>query len=796
MAAIKIGDVFLGLLPDDKGFEKAATSSAQKAGDKAGRALGSQITNSWKEAFNPGKLMAAAGAFIVADKALSFLADAANAAREEDAAIATLTQSIQANDKAWDGNIDAVEKVIESRQDLAFADDAQRQSIQGLVAITGDLDKALELNRTAMDLARLRNIDLTTASDILGRVYGGNTGILSRYGIVLEKGATSTEALAKIQEMAAGQAEAYAETSQGQAEKLQIAWDNMQEDLGTALLPLLDELVETMNDDVIPAVKTLFTILSSDKDAPDESFESIEGWLNGINDAAQDSAKTLHELVTGEFGHINEAAKEMGVSFEEAEDAIYDWMHTHQVSFAEAKRAVLDNFDPMARATDAYAARWKGLGESFQDGTLAMTASVEELATTIPESLQKAIDAGEVTIREAPGGFAAAIRGGGYVFAADMDSLAAAIPGAVSRAKAEAEEIGRQFPGDLADAILGNISDLEAIETRINEILTGSVSDAVVNANLAAQLFNPQLAAGLTGNSSEAKDALLNDVVDPILKSVDAIPGQGFEAGEQLPAELADAIDANGPTAIQAMKDLLGDSDATLGTLADFAEDRGWEGIAAYIRGQERQRSESLRKGGQIARDTAQAMRNEERYFGDSGGSAAGSYSRGLDSPGARTEASRHGAGLAGSAAASMNFDAYTLGQNIGYAFANGLGSSYSYLEDKAYNLAHYGTRFLRGESPPKEGPLKHIDDWGRNVGEAWVGGLAQALGAMQLGGLLGTPSPMAPVAAGAAGTAVSGGNTWILNVGGVPRTFNSRDAFMNALDDLTAFGDGRAAGG
>jgi hypothetical protein len=32
----------------------------------------------------------------------------------------------------------------------------------------------------------------------------------------------------------------------------------------------------------------------------------------------------------------------------------------------------------------------------------------------------------------------------------------------------------------------------------------------------------------------------------------------------------------------------------------------------------------------------------------------------------------------------------------------------------------------------------------------------------------------------------------YILNVGGVPKVFTSRDDFINALDDLSAFGEGR----
>jgi hypothetical protein len=175
--------------------------------------------------------------------AIDFVGDSVRAAIEETKGIATLTQAIEANDAAWDGNVDAIEEVIRARTDLAFADDEQRASLQRLVSVTGDVQKALELQRTAMDLARLRGMDLATAGDLIGKVYAGNLGTLSRYGIVLEKGTTATEALAEIQRRAAGSAEAYAETAGGQMEVAQLAMNDAMEDFGAALLPVVTELM-------------------------------------------------------------------------------------------------------------------------------------------------------------------------------------------------------------------------------------------------------------------------------------------------------------------------------------------------------------------------------------------------------------------------------------------------------------------------------------------------------------------------------------------------------------------------
>jgi hypothetical protein len=143
------------------------------------------------------------------------LGEAVAAANEEQASVALLTQSIRENDAGWRGNIAAVEEVIASRQRLGFADEEQRDSLRQLVAATKDSEEALRLQGIAMDFARLRGIDLGAAGDVIAKVYSGNIGILSRYGVVLEEGATATEALEEIQRRAQGQAEAYAQTNSG-----------------------------------------------------------------------------------------------------------------------------------------------------------------------------------------------------------------------------------------------------------------------------------------------------------------------------------------------------------------------------------------------------------------------------------------------------------------------------------------------------------------------------------------------------------------------------------------------------
>jgi uncharacterized membrane-anchored protein YhcB (DUF1043 family) len=87
-------------------------------------------------------------------------------------------------------------------------------------------------------------MDMATAAKLVGRVSMGSTSILTRYGIVLKKGATATEALAAMQTKFGGAAEAYGDTTQGQIDKTNNALAKFQVQIGTALLPTLGKMAK------------------------------------------------------------------------------------------------------------------------------------------------------------------------------------------------------------------------------------------------------------------------------------------------------------------------------------------------------------------------------------------------------------------------------------------------------------------------------------------------------------------------------------------------------------------------
>jgi len=189
---------------------RQVTSDAQTMGrsiDETGRRSAQSLQNINQRA-------AALGAAI--GGATLLMGEFTRAAAEDEASQARVEQAIQNTGDALDDYSAKLDIAIKKGQEKAFSDDDTRDALTKLIGVTNDTGLAMDNLGLVMDFARARGISLATSADIIGKVMGGNLGILSRYGIVLGENATKEEALALIQQRSAGQAATYAETSLGQ----------------------------------------------------------------------------------------------------------------------------------------------------------------------------------------------------------------------------------------------------------------------------------------------------------------------------------------------------------------------------------------------------------------------------------------------------------------------------------------------------------------------------------------------------------------------------------------------------
>jgi hypothetical protein len=136
---------------------------------------------------------------------------------------------------------------------LGFDNEESALSLAKLYQITGDVTEAVKLNAVAMDLARAKNIDMTTATTLVGQVLAGNGKALKQYGIDIKDSATPLEALSVLQGKIAGQAQAYANTFAGASEILKQQFGELEEQIGSVLLPVLTKLMAS----IVPLIQSL-----------------------------------------------------------------------------------------------------------------------------------------------------------------------------------------------------------------------------------------------------------------------------------------------------------------------------------------------------------------------------------------------------------------------------------------------------------------------------------------------------------------------------------------------------------
>lgn len=189
-----------------------------------------------------GALGAAAGIGAAIFAGIDFVKQAA----EEEAGIKRLAAAVDAAGGSWEKQGAGIEEVIRQRQKLAFSDDDLRSSLALLTAITGDSDEALRRQAVAMDFARGANIDLGTASKLLGKVTDETVNVLGRYGIRVKEGADATDVLALVQQKFSGQSQAFADSTAGKWARVNIAFDNIKETIGAALLPVVTKLADKL----------------------------------------------------------------------------------------------------------------------------------------------------------------------------------------------------------------------------------------------------------------------------------------------------------------------------------------------------------------------------------------------------------------------------------------------------------------------------------------------------------------------------------------------------------------------
>jgi hypothetical protein len=222
-----LGKAVLELVTDDS---KLTAGLAQ--GEAKVRTFGSKISGITKA-------IGGAATGLAVSSLVGGLSDAANAAAADEAGVISLQQAVENSGATYDDYAVKIDAAVKNGQRLAYSDDQTRAALQMLTEETGSTDEALKRLPATMDLARAKHIDLVAAAKLLGKVSDENTKGLKRLGIVMEDGATAADVLAKVQQVAGGQAEAYGASTAGSIFKVKDSIDEWRESIGYATGPAM-----------------------------------------------------------------------------------------------------------------------------------------------------------------------------------------------------------------------------------------------------------------------------------------------------------------------------------------------------------------------------------------------------------------------------------------------------------------------------------------------------------------------------------------------------------------------------
>ena len=203
------------------------------------------------------------------------LVGATKAAMEDQAAQAELARTLSISASATDAQIASNEELI-SKMSLAsgIADDALRPALASLARGTKDLGTAQDALSLAMDISTATGTDLTTVSDALAKAYQGNMkglrALSPEMATLIKEGADLNTVMDVLGGTFGGATATAAGTAEGQMKRFGIAISEAKENIGAALIPVVEKALP------------LLTAMGSWAQENTTTFLVIAGVIGGI----------------------------------------------------------------------------------------------------------------------------------------------------------------------------------------------------------------------------------------------------------------------------------------------------------------------------------------------------------------------------------------------------------------------------------------------------------------------------------------------------------------------------------
>lgn len=498
------GNVRVKFTADTSGLErgtKKAESSLSKVNSVGSRAFGG---------LKAGALGAGAAVGGVAVMALKESVEAAVESEKAQARLKSQLGALGISYKQYAGNIDAA---VQKQSLLSgFDDEDLTDSFTNIVRVTGDVNKALELNQTAMDLARGKQIDVAKAGELISKVAGGNVGVLRRYGIQIDKGATAQEALAAVQQKFGGQAKEYGKSTAGSLARANVAYENLKETIGGALAPVVAKAADALANfirglqggsgaggkvgavikGILPDLKGMFTSLGQVGKALWPILKTLSpailGTIKGSLQAVSGAFKVLAGVLTGDMSLAGEGLK--GI-FRGIVTSMIGQLRTAAAPMVGAARGL------GLAITNPFTTSWRKIKQTFQDGVGNLKSRLRNAVAPIREIAHR-IGAAVLSGVRSMGRVVSYVRG-------RIDAVVDTIRGRIAGAKNAAGRVGK----GIIDGFDKVRDIVKKVKDAVGDAVT-AVKDKVSDAGTAALAVGQKMVDVFSGLGGAIKTAIIN----------------------------------------------------------------------------------------------------------------------------------------------------------------------------------------------------------------------------------------------------------------------------------------------
>ncbi len=235
-----------------KGFEGTASAAFKKTADAAEASGSRQIStfermkasmNSLRQNWLAITAATAAIAYVVRDTVSAFL-ESDQAQNRLAKALANTGQLTRANYQALLEYSSAMQRATALSDDYINAQLAIMLSYRDQAGQVMTVTQAMDAMSAAADLAAGKDMDLATASDLMGKAFAGRTEMLSRYGIILNEsippGEKFNALLQQINQSVGGAAQADMQSYAGQVRYLSEVWGDIKENVGLGFVKIAE----------------------------------------------------------------------------------------------------------------------------------------------------------------------------------------------------------------------------------------------------------------------------------------------------------------------------------------------------------------------------------------------------------------------------------------------------------------------------------------------------------------------------------------------------------------------------